>query len=254
MKTVVLCGGKGSRLKEETDFKPKPLVAVGSKPILWHILKLYAHQGHREFVLALGYRGQMIKEFFLNERAYANDFTLDTSTGEAIYHGRAADDFRITFVDTGEESLTGERLRRVRPHLGDGEFMLTYGDAVADVDFSRLLAFHRAQGTIATVTGVHPTSKYGLIRSDERHRVESFSQKPQLRDYVNGGFMVMSPRVFDHVGEGMIEDALIALAGQRELSVYHHDGFWKAMDTYQEMEELNRMWIESRPWAIWEKK
>ena len=253
MKTVILCGGRGARLKEETEFKPKPMVRVGSKPILWHIMKIYAHHGHRDFLLALGYKGQVIKEFFLNERGYSSDFTLQTACGEVAFHEQHADDFTITFADTGDDSLTGERLRRLRRYLGDEEFMLTYGDGVADIDIGELLRFHREQGTLATITGVHPHSKYGLIRQDDRHRVEQFSQKPALAEYVNGGFMVMKPAVFDYVDDGMIEDALIRLTKDRQLSVYLHGGFWKAMDTYQEMEELNRLWEEKRPWAIWEK-
>jgi glucose-1-phosphate cytidylyltransferase len=253
MKTVILCGGKGTRLKEETEFKPKPMVLVGTKPILWHILKLYAHQGFRDFVLALGYRGQAIKEFFLNERAYASDFTLETASGATEFHQSHADDFRITFADTGADTLTGGRLRRLKRYLGDGEFMLTYGDGVADVDLGELVRFHRKQKTLATITGVHPHSKYGLVASDEQGRVKQFSQKPTLHDFVNGGFMVMSPGVFDYIDEGMIEDALIRMTGEGQLSVYHHQGFWKAMDTYQEMEELNRLWETERPWAVWEK-
>jgi glucose-1-phosphate cytidylyltransferase len=229
------------------------MVVVGAKPILWHIMKLYAHYGHREFVLALGYKGQAIKEFFLNERAYASDFTLQTRSGDLAYHQAHADDFQITFADTGENSLTGERLKRLKPYLGDGEFMLTYGDGVADVNVDELIRFHRSQGTLATLTGVHPHSKYGLVRSDAKGRVEDFSQKPTLGDFVNGGFMVFSPGMFDYLDDGMIEDALIRMTADRQLSVYHHDGFWKAMDTYQEMEELNRLWQSERPWAIWEK-
>jgi len=254
MKTVILCGGKGTRLKEETEYKPKAMVVVGAKPILWHIMKIYSHYGYREFVLALGYKGQAIKEFFLNERAYSSDFTLRTSSGAIDYHQQHADDFSVTFADTGADSLTGERLRRLRKYLGDGEFMLTYGDGVADIDIADLVRAHRKQGTLATITGVHPTSKYGLLHSDDQNRVQNFSQKPTLGDYVNGGFMVMSPGVFDYVDDGMIEDALIRMAADRQLSVYRHGGFWKAMDTYQEMEELNRLWETERPWAIWEKQ
>ncbi len=254
MKTVILCGGRGTRLKEETEYKPKPMVIVGAKPILWHIMKIYSHHGYREFVLALGYKGQAIKEFFLNERAYSSDFTLCTSSGAVDYHQQHADDFRVTFADTGADSLTGERLRRVRKYLGDGEFMVTYGDGVADIDVADLVRAHRRYGTLATITGVHPTSKYGLLRSDERDRVQHFSQKPTLGDFVNGGFMVMSPGVFEYMDDGMIEDALIRMAADQQLSVYRHDGFWKAMDTYQEMEELNRLWDAERPWAVWEKR
>src|SRR6267378_3089530 len=228
MKTVILCGGKGTRLKEETEYKPKPMIVVGAKPILWHIMKIYSHHGYREFVLALGYKGQAIKEFFLNERAYSSDFTLRTSSGAIDYHQKHADDFSITFADTGADSLTGERLRKLRKYLGDGEFMVTYGDGVADIDIGDLVRAHRKQGTLATITGVHPTSKYGLLRSDEQDRVQHFSQKPTLGDFVNGGFMVMSPGVFDYVDDGMIEDALIRMAADRQLSVYRHGGFWKA--------------------------
>jgi glucose-1-phosphate cytidylyltransferase len=253
MKTVILCGGKGTRLKEETEFKPKPMVLIGTKPILWHIMKIYGHYGHTDFLLALGYRGYLIKEFFLNERAYANDFTLDTATGQIAFHNASADRFRITFAETGADTLTGARLRLLRSYLGGEEFMLTYGDGVADLDVRALLDFHHRQGTLATITGVHPHSKFGLVKSDDRQRAETFSQKPTLHDYVNGGFMVMKPGVFDYVDDGMVEDALIRLTAQRQLSVYRHEGFWKAMDTYQEMEELNLLWEQGRPWAVWEK-
>ena len=254
MKTVILCGGKGTRLKEETEFKPKPMVMVGAKPILWHIMKLYAHYGHRDFVLALGYKGQAIKEFFLNERAYSSDFTLETTSGAIEFHHPHADDFRITFADTGADSLTGARLLKLRRYLDDGEFMLTYGDGVADVDIHELVRFHRAQHALATITGVHPHSKYGLVRSDARGFVEEFNQKPTLNENVNGGFMILSPGAFEYVDDGMIEDALIRMAASRQLAVYQHGGFWKAMDTVQEMEELNRLWANERPWAIWEKQ
>ncbi len=252
MKVVILCGGKGTRLKEETEFKPKPMVQVGGKPILWHIMKLYAHYGHREFVLALGYKGHAIKEFFLNERAYASDFTLNTKSGAIQFHTSSVEDFTVTCVDTGLDSLTGERLLRCREHLDGQEFMLTYGDGVADIDVDALLRFHREQGTLATLTGVHPRSKYGLVVSDAQHRVENFSQKPRLAEYVNGGFMVFRPESFRYVREDMIEEALRRMTPDRQLSVYRHDGFWKAMDTYQEMEELNQLWEDSRPWAVWQ--
>ncbi len=255
MKTVILCGGKGTRLREETEYKPKPMVLVGTKPILWHIMKLYAHYGHREFVLALGYKGHFIKEFFLDERAYGNDFTLRTTTGEVEFHNDRADDFVVTFAETGADSLTGERLQRLRHYLGDTEeFMLTYGDGVADVDLDALVRFHRSHGKLATVTGVHPHSKYGLVRSDAQGIVEAFSQKPTLHDYyVNGGFMILGRESFRYIDEDMVEDALIRMTTDRQLAVYRHDGFWKAMDTYHEMEELNRLWGEERPWAVWEK-
>ena len=252
MKTIILCGGKGERLKEETEFKPKPMIEVGGKPILWHIMKIYAHQGFDQFILALGYKGNLIKDYFLNHRLLANDFTIGISKNSIKLHSDGGDDFKITFADTGLESLTGERILRLKKYIDGDEFMVTYGDGVSDINLKKLVQFHRKQKTIGTITGVHPYSKYGLMQIDpKKNRLVRFQQKPRLGEYVNGGFMVFNKKVFEYLDNAGLEEAFPRLAEKNELSVYCHDGFWKAMDTYREMEELNEVWTKSRPWAVW---
>ena len=219
-------------MKEKTEYMPKPLVPIGERPILWHIMKIYAHHGFNEFVIALGYKGEMIKRYFFEN---------------------PDNDLHITFVDTGQESLTGERMLRVKDHLLGGEFMVTYGDGVADVDVGNLLRFHRAQGTLATITGVNPRSRYGLINVEHvTSRVTGFLQKPTTHDQINGGFMVFNRSALEFFDSGAIENIFDVLIPKRELSVYRHDGFWKCMDTYQEVEELNELWRQDKPWAEWE--
>lgn len=256
MKTMILCGGKGTRMREETEYRPKPMVEIGGKPMLWHIMKIYAHFGFNDFVIALGYKGAMIKDYFLKHRALANDFTIHTATNDIGYHGANPDNFSVTFAETGLETLTGERLRRMRKYLDGDTFMVTYGDGVSNVPLDEVVAFHRRQGTVGTLTGVHPQSKYGLVRMDkEKNLVTGFYQKPVMSDYVNGGFMVFNAGVFDYIKEGeAIEHALARMAEHRQLSVYIHEGFWKAMDTYNEMMELNDLWEAGRPWAVWERR
>lgn len=219
-------------MKEKTEFKPKPMVEIGRRPILWHIMKIYAHFGHNEFILPLGYKGNMVKDYFFNHR-----------------------DFRITFADTGLESLTGERLLKIREYLADDEFMATYGDGVSDININDLLVFHRRHGRIATITGVHPYSKYGLVKVGSGGLATVFKQKPLVElkgQYVGGGFMVMNKKIFNYVTEGPLEDAFPKLIADKQLAVYIHKGFWMAMDTYLEMQELNKLWAATKPWAIWE--
>lgn len=255
MKTIILCGGKGTRMKEETEYRPKPLVEIGGKPILWHIMKIYAHYGFNEFVVALGYKGEMIRDYFLRLPSHSGDLTLETISHTITPHGVSDDDFVITFVDTGQETETGGRIKRIKPYLENDEtFMVTYGDGVADVNIPALVAFHRAQRTIGTITGAQPHSKYGFVEMDEeKNIVTAFHEKPLMHDeYVNSGFMVFDRRVFDYLDEGMFEaTTLPKLAAARNLSMYRHKGFWKAMDTYKEVEDLNRLWRESKPWKLW---
>ena len=262
MKVVILCGGEGTRMKEETEFKPKPLVLIGGKPILWHIMKIYAHYGFNEFVLALGYKGEMIKDYFLNWRAFANDFTLQTKERDLTFHNRQHDDFKITFVDTGLKSLTGERLRRLKPYLGGEEFMFTYGDGVADINIKELLDFHHQQGTVGTITGVRPLTRFGIVHHDkETNKVIGFTQnlvgdfidKENYHDFlINGGFMVFNHKILDDIKENsMVEELFIPMAKKGELSLYNHKGKWKAMDTYKEVEELNKYWEKDPFWKAW---
>ena len=253
MKTIILCGGLGTRMKEETEFKPKPLVLIGGKPILWHIMKIYAYYGYNEFVLALGYRENMIKDYFLRMKAFLKDFTLDTLNQKISFHDEG-DDFKITFVDTGLESQTGERILRVKRYITEDNFMVTYGDGVSYINIKNLVNFHKQQKTIGTITGVHPYSKYGVVKiNQENNLVVNFKQKPLTYDYVSGGFMVFKKEAFDYFDNEEMENGLIKIANQNQLSIFKHDGFWKAMDTYREVKEMNELWKSTEPWSVWKK-
>lgn len=249
-------------MREETEYRPKPLVMVGGKPILWHIMKIYAHYGFNEFVLALGYKGDMIKEYFLNERALNNNFTLNTKTGEMEFRNGGFDDFKITFVDTGLENLTGERVMRLKDYVSGDDFMVTYGDGVADIDIAELVAFHKKQDTIATITGIRPGTRFGFLSIDHdtkkvkefyQHKVTDFSEHyKDVMGYINGGFMVFRREIFDFIQkDSMIENVFMPLSQKRELSVYMHPGKWKCMDTYKEVEEMNKFWKTDPFWKIW---
>lgn len=255
MKTIILCGGMGYRLKEETEFKPKPMILVGGKPILWHIMKIYNHYGHNEFVLTLGYKGHMIKEYFVNHKLFTRDFTHHVKSGTTHYHNDDADDFVITFAETGEESMTGRRISLAKPYITENEFMVTYGDGVADIDINQLVEFHRRHKKIGTITGVHLRSKYGMVSVDERtNLVKSFRQKPPMKEYTSGGFMVFNKGAFKYFDDGPMENGLKRLAAKGQLALFKHDGFWRGMDTYQDMLELGKLWSAKKPWAVWEKK
>lgn len=258
MKVIILCGGQGTRLKEETEYKPKPMVYVGNKPILWHIMKMYAHYGFNEFILALGYKGDYIKNFFLNQKALTADFTLKTKNYEVDYYlenRTEIDDFKITFVDTGLETMPGERILRCKQYLPkqDKSFMVTYGDGVSDIDINKLLKFHRDQKTIGTITGIHPRSKFGIVMVNKRNIVQEFSEKPVSNDLVNGGYMVFNKEFLKYLKEGETEHpALKRLTKKQQLSLYKHEGFWACMDTPKELSDLNNWWNEEKPpWKIW---
>ena len=257
MKTIILSGGIGYRLKEETEFKPKPMVYIGEKPILWHIMKMYAYYGFNEFIIALGYKGDYIKNFFLNKQNIIYDFTLNTSTGRTKIHRNnniRSDKFIITFVNTGIETLPGERILRVKDYIPqeDENFMVTYGDGLSDVNIKDLLAFHLKQKTIGTVTGVHPRSKYGLLKSDKNAIATSFVEKPILKEWVNGGFMVFRKKFFNYLRPREMEYvALRRLIRERQLSIFTHNGFWHSMDTYPDVENLNKFWQKDPKWKVW---
>ena len=258
MKVIILCGGTGTRLKEETEYKPKPMVYVGKQPILWHIMKTYAHYGYNDFILALGYKSEYIKDFFLNQKAFTSDFTLHTKDHRVKYYlnnRTEFDNFSITFVDTGVETLPGERILRCQKYLNESDkyFMVTYGDGVSDVNIKKIVQFHKKQKTIGTITGVHPRSKFGLIRVKEDNIVKGFKEKPVLSDWVNGGFMVFNREFFNYLRpEEMEHEAFKRLARENQLSLYKHDGFWYAVDTYKELEDLNHIWAtENPPWKVW---
>ena len=249
---AILCGGMGTRLREETEARPKPMVEIGGMPILWHIMRTYAAFGHRRFVLCLGYKGWQIKDFFVRHRWLTNDFTLHTAMGEIEIHGIGAGlDWSITFVDTGIETPTGGRLARARPYLGNGRFMATYGDGLADIDIRALLAHHSMMGRTATVTGIRPSSPFGVLETRDG-LAASFREKPRLDGLVNGGFFVFEPGIFGLIETTSVleEEPLRRLAAGGSLAVYEHTGFWACMDTFKDAERLRGMWDRGeRPWA-----
>jgi len=254
--TIILCGGQGTRMKEETEFKPKPMVEIGGRPILWHIMKIYAHYGYKDFILALGYKGDYIKDYFLKQRYYESDFSLNTKDGEISNiipnNNFEKDEFNIIFADTGLETPHGERILNLKRYITGDTFMATYGDGVGNININELIEFHKSKGVIATITGVHPTSRWGLVNTDENNIITQFSQKPMLYDYVNGGFMVFKKEFFDILKKGdMIEDTLSRLIAQRQLALYHHEGFWYGMDTYKDFLFLNELWKKDPKWKIW---
>jgi len=255
MKVVILAGGLGSRLQEETTVRPKPMVEIGGKPILWHILNIYAAHGFQEFVVALGYKGESIKDYFLNFYALNNDVTVDLASGEARIHRSAGPAWKVHLVDTGASTQTGGRLKRLAPHLSDGTFMLTYGDGVADVRLKDLLAFHRSHGKLATVTAVRPPSRFGSFLLDG-NRISDFKEKPQTGEgWINGGFFVLEPGVLDLI-EGdetyWERGPMEKLASAGELMAFRHEGFWQAMDTLRERRVLDELWASGRPpWKVW---
>lgn len=261
MQVVILCGGQGTRLREETEYRPKPLVDVGGRPILWHIMKLYAHYGLRDFVLCLGYRGNMIKEYFLNYEAMNNDFTICLGQKHRIsYHGAHEEqDFHVTLADTGINSMTGARVKCTERYVDGDTFMVTYGDGVSDVDVGKLVRFHHEHGHLATVTTVRPISRFGVLEIDHEGRVTDFAEKPQLNGWASAGFFVFNRRVFDYLStdpDTVLERTpLEQLAREGELVAYRHDGFFYAMDTYREYLYLNELWNSgAAPWAVWMRK
>jgi glucose-1-phosphate cytidylyltransferase len=257
MKAVILCGGQGTRLREETEYRPKPLVPVGGKPILWHIMKVFAHGGLRDFVLCLGYRGHMIKEYFLNYEAMTNDFTiaLGEMRGIRYHNAHTEQDFRVTLVDTGQQSMTGGRIRRIRRYVEGETFMATYGDSLADIDVPRIVEFHRSHGRIATVSIVHPAWRFGRVEIKDSGEVVSFAEKPTANYWVSAGFFVFEPAVFDYLAgdsTALEQEPLERLAAEGQLMAYRHEGFFFAMDTYREYLALNAMWdAGDAPWKIW---
>ncbi|MBU2540193.1 glucose-1-phosphate cytidylyltransferase [Patescibacteria group bacterium] len=258
MKTIILCGGIGTRLKEETEFRPKPLVKVGSEPILWHIMKIYNHYNYRDFILALGYKGTDIKDHFLRQKYCNTDLALNTKDGKVVTFDNNTpdnpnDDFNITFADTGLETPHGERVLKLKKYINEDLFMVTYGDGIADIDINKLIEFHKQQGKIGTITGVHPISRWGLVNTDGDKLVTEFAQKPLLYDYINGGFMVFKKEFFNYLKPGdMIEDALSRLIAEKQLTLYKHESFWYAMDTYRDFVFLNDLWTKDPKWKIWE--
>ena len=253
MKVILLAGGFGTRLAEYTDVIPKPMVQVGGKPILWHIMKTYAHYGHKDFYVALGYKAEVIKEYFLNYRVLNSDFSVDLSSGNVIPHQADPVDWSVTLVNTGDASMTGGRVKRLQPFIGGETCMLTYGDGVADIDIDSLLQFHRSHGKMVTVSAVRPVARFGELEL-EGPRVTSFQEKPQMHDgWINGGYFVIEPRFFDLIdGDGTLleREPLERAAEAGELMAYRHDGFWHCMDTKRDHELLESLWRKGAPWAV----
>jgi len=257
MKVVILAGGLGTRLSEETEIKPKPMVAIGGKPILWHILKIYSSQGFNEFIICLGYKGYVIKEYFANYFLHMSDVTFDLANNRMEIHQNFAEPWRVTLVDTGLETMTGGRVKRIQDYVGNEPFMLTYGDGLADIDLPALLEFHRASGKACTVTAAQPTGRFGALTLDEAGAVQSFLEKP-LGDggWINAGFFVMQPEVFDYLGgdSSVLErEPLEALAREGQMVAYRHRGFWQPMDTLRDKNLLEDLWSKGQaPWRLWE--
>ena len=255
MKTVILAGGLGTRLSEETTLRPKPMVEIGGRPILWHIMNIYAAHGYCEFVVALGYKAEFVKDYFLNFRAITNDLSINLKTGDVTVHDGRQPNWTVHLVDTGGATETGGRISKLRKWIGNEPFMLTYGDGVADIDVKKLVAFHRSHGKLATVSAVRPPSRFGGLRF-EGDKVVEFLEKPQTGEgWINGGFFVLEPGAIDYIlREDMIweREPLEALASDGELMVYRHEGFWQPMDTLREKKLLETLWDSgAAPWKVW---
>jgi glucose-1-phosphate cytidylyltransferase len=257
MKVAILAGGKGTRLAEETEIRPKPMVTIGGRPILWHIMKHYAHYGHKEFFIALGYKSEIIKRYIVDHTSLQGDLTVDLGTG-SVQHGANGMhelDWLIHLVETGEDTQTGGRIKRLARHIGNERFMLTWGDGVSNVDLNQLLEFHKSHGKLATVTAVRPPARYGRLDL-EGNRVAHFAEKPQLSEgWINGAFFVLEPRVFDYIDgddTSWEKEPLERLAREGELMAYCHGDFWQCMDTLREKHILEELWARGNaPWKVW---
>jgi glucose-1-phosphate cytidylyltransferase len=255
MKCVILAGGLGTRISEESHLKPKPMIEIGGKPIIWHIMKIYSAHGIQDFVICLGYKGYIIKEYFANYFLHMSDVTFDMSENRMEVHQRNAEPWRVTLIDTGQETLTGGRLKRVSDYLGSESFCFTYGDGLADLDLRKLIQCHRSQGSLATLTAVQPPGRYGAVNIDDA-RVLSFAEKPAGDGaWINGGFFVVEPSALEYVDGDQTSwesDALVRLARDGRLSAYKHAGFWQAMDTMRDKNQLEELWLSGKaPWKVW---
>ena len=257
MKVLILAGGLGSRLSEETGVKPKPMVEIGGKPILWHIMKIYSSYGFNEFIILCGYKGYMIKEYFANYYSHNSDMTVDMTTNEITHHVNHAEPWKVTLIDTGLETMTGGRIRKVKDYVGDEPFLLTYGDGVSDVNIDELIAFHKSHGKAITMTSVQPEGRYGSLMIDDEQKVVSFLEKPKGDGaWVNAGFFVCQPEVFDYipVGDKIIfeKEPLENLALAEQLFSFKHEGFWKPMDTQRDKTQLEELIEKGKaPWISW---
>jgi glucose-1-phosphate cytidylyltransferase len=255
MKAVILAGGLGTRISEESHLRPKPMIEIGGRPILWHIMKIYSHYGINDFVVCLGYKGYVIKEYFANYFLHMSDVTFDMAENRMEVHQRHAEPWRVTLVDTGQETLTGGRLKRVQQYVGKETFCFTYGDGVADVDISKLVAFHRTEGKSATLTAIQPPGRYGAVSIDDA-RVTSFAEKPDGDGaWVNGGYFVLEPSAFNYIANDQTSwesGALVKMSQDGKLAGYQHVGFWQAMDTLRDKNHLEELWQSGHaPWKVW---
>lgn len=256
MKVVILAGGMGTRLSEETEFKPKPMVEIGEKPLLWHIMRIYSHYGFRDFVICLGYKGYIIKEYFANYSLHEDNVTIDMKNDKINIHHKKVEPWKVTLVDTGINTMTGGRIKKIEKYVGNKSFMLTYGDGVADINIKKLVDFHRKNGRFATVTAVQPVGRFGTIDLNEKGNITAFHEKPPKdRAWINGGFFVLEPNVFRYIdGDSTVweKKPLESITRDRQLTVYKHLGFWKCMDTMRDKIELEKLWQETNaPWKVW---
>ena len=259
MEVVILCGGLGTRLREETEFRPKPMVNIGDRPILWHIMKIFSQHGYKDFILALGYKGEMIKNYFCNYEYINNDITIELGNekGMVIHQCHEEKGWKITLSDTGEKSLKGSRLKKVEKYINNETFMMTYGDGVANVDINDLLSFHKSHGKLATVTGINPASRFGRIKISGNQAL-SFCEKPKENgNLINGGFFVFNKRIFDYLSYDDNCDLEVGplerISQEGQLMVFKHQGFWSCMDTFRDMEYLNKLWISGEAkWKVWD--
>jgi glucose-1-phosphate cytidylyltransferase len=257
MKVVILAGGFGTRITEESHLKPKPMIGIGERPILWHIMKEYSHYGFNEFIICLGYKGYVIKEFFSDYFLHTSDVTFDLAKNEMTVHDNFSEPWKVTLVDTGLNTMTGGRIKRIQKYIGNEPFMLTYGDGVSSVNINKLLEFHKKQGKIATLTAINAGQRFGVLDINDNNEIKSFREKnDEDGSMINGGYMVLEPEVFRYIEDDKTifeKEPLEKLAKNGQLSAYKHDGFWKCMDTLRDKNQLEEMWEKGEaPWKVWE--
>lgn len=257
MKTVILAGGLGTRLSEETDLRPKPMVEIGGKPILWHIMKIYSHYGYNDFIICCGYKSYFIKDYFYHYYMHSSDITVDLTSNKITYHNSTSEPWKITLVDTGLDTMTGGRIKRVQKYIGNEPFMLTYGDGVGNINIPELINFHKQNKKTVTLTAVLPDGKFGALQLNNSDDITEFREKPAGDgSWINGGFFVCEPKVFDYITKGdstiFEREPLEKLAADKQLKAYKHTGFWKPMDTLKQKIELNSLWnSDNPPWKVW---
>ena len=258
MKTVILAGGLGTRLSEETDLRPKPMVEIGGKPILWHIMKIYSHYGYNDFIICCGYKSYFIKDYFYHYYMHSSDITVDLTSNKITYHNSTSEPWKITLVDTGLDTMTGGRIKRVQKYIGNEPFMLTYGDGVGNINIPELINFHKQNKKTVTLTAVLPDGKFGALQLNNSDDITEFREKPAGDgSWINGGFFVCEPKVFDYITKGdssiLEREPLEKLAADKQLKAYKHTGFWKPMDTLKQKIELNSLWnSDNPPWKVWQ--